>query len=421
MLRAVKILVAACGSRGDFQPMLAFAVALRRRGHEVTLGATPCFAEEAANFGIPFSPVGIDIQKLLADNKDRISTRSPMKALRFFNETLKTEAHQQLEQLLPLAANFDAVTGGGALIGARTAAEANHLPYLYVGYTPQMLPVSNHPPFMVPFVSTPAWMNVMFWAFARRFYNRLARPILDPLHQRLGLEPVTSVLDWLFDPRQCIVACDPELKPVPPPLTVPQVGSFALEDTRPLPAEVDAFLAAGPPPLYIGFGSMPDDNAAETSSELARAIELAGCRAIVSTGWAGLGGFASPDILTVGPVTHGLLFPRVAAIVHHGGAGTSAAAARAGVPQVVVPHAFDQFANAHAVQMAGLGTVVRRKDLTAGKLADAVKRVTSSAEYARRASEAGARIRARDPLTLAAEILEERARAVPAAAAVHAV
>src|SRR5262249_11725270 len=160
------------------------------------------------------------------------------------------------------------------------------------------------------------------------------------------LRPVTDWYDHFFPRARTMLAADPEFAPPAPdsPMPVAPDGSFHLPDERPLGEDVERFLAAGPPPVYIGFGSMPDKRAGRTTALFLEAARAAGTRVILSRGWAGFGeGARGDDALVVGPVSHALLFPRVAAVVHHGGAGTTSASARAGRPQVVVPHVFDQF------------------------------------------------------------------------------
>lgn len=135
-------------------------------------------------------------------------------------------------------------------------------------------------------------------------------------------------------------------------------GAFVLGDRRPLPAAIEEFLAAGPPPVYVGFGSMPDTRAEATSALVLAAARVADVRLVLGAGWARLKA-AADDVLTVDDVAHGVLFPRLAAIVHHGGAGTAHAAARAGVPQIVVPHGFDQFDWGRRIEQLGSGTFSR--------------------------------------------------------------
>jgi len=112
----------------------------------------------------------------------------------------------------------------------------------------------------------------------------------------------------------------------------------------PLPEKLEAFLDAGEPPVYVGFGSMTDPDPAAATRVVLEAVARAGVRAVLSRGWAGLGGVPLPsEVMEIGPVSHASLFARVAAVVHHGGAGTTTTAARAGAPQILVPHILDQF------------------------------------------------------------------------------
>ncbi|APA99840.1 glycosyltransferase [Nocardia seriolae] len=180
----------------------------------------------------------------------------------------------------------------------------------------------------------------------------------DPLHARraeIGLAPVAEVRDHIFTDRPWLAA-DPVLGPWPGSgdLEVWQSGAWMLSDPAPLGDEIEEFLAAGEPPVYFGFGSM--HLAPETARAAIDAARAPGRRAIVLRGWAGLAPIDdAPDCLAVGEVDHRALFPRVAAVVHHGGAGTTTAVSRAGVPQVVVPQLFDQFYWADRVRTLGLG------------------------------------------------------------------
>ncbi|MCB0075524.1 MAG: hypothetical protein KDE20_28920, partial [Caldilineaceae bacterium] len=133
-----------------------------------------------------------------------------------------------------------------------------------------------------------------------------------------------------------------------------QTGAWVIEDTTPLPAELEAFLAAGEPPLFVGFGSMPATP--EVARAWVEAARAAGRRVLVSRGWAELDVVdGAADALVIGDVAHDRLFPRVAAVVHHGGAGTTATAARAGVPQVIAPMFSDQPYWASRVVALGVG------------------------------------------------------------------
>jgi vancomycin aglycone glucosyltransferase len=151
-------------------------------------------------------------------------------------------------------------------------------------------------------------------------------------------------------------------------MTVIQTGAWILPGPQALPPELEAFLEAGEPPVYLGFGSMPAaESMSRTVVEAARAV---GRRVVLSRGWAELGLTDSkPDCIAIGDVNHQVLFPRVAVAVHHGGAGTTAAAALAGIPQVTVPLFGDQFYWSRRVRDMGVGSSAPAGDLTAEVLA----------------------------------------------------
>jgi vancomycin aglycone glucosyltransferase len=177
---------------------------------------------------------------------------------------------------------------------------------------------------------------------------------------------VRDVVRHVLSPRP-IVAVDRGLARVPADcgIATDQIRCLHPLGGEPLPPKVEAFLEQGPPPVYLGFGSMTDPDPAATTRRLLDAIDSLGCRAILSRGWAGLGEGPLPGhVLAVGPLSHASLFPRTAVVVHHGGAGTTHSAARAGVPQLVVPHVLDQFYFARRVEDLGVGAATR----AAGKL-----------------------------------------------------
>ena len=236
--------------------------------------------------------------------------------------------------------------GGGATMAAHLLADSVGVPYRYIGFTPQILPSAFHPMLMVPLTRSPHWLNRVLWRVAQGFYNRLMDKPYNTHRTRRGLPREEDLFSAVFPREKTLLACDPELMPAPPDLLdVPQVGAFALTDDRPLSPELEAFLDAGAPPIYVGFGSMPDSDPARTTQRVLEAARKAGVRVLLSEGWSGLGlgGELGDSAFAVGPVSHGRLFPRLAGAVHHGGAGTTAASVRAGIPQLVVPHAVDQF------------------------------------------------------------------------------
>jgi vancomycin aglycone glucosyltransferase len=201
--------------------------------------------------------------------------------------------------------------------------------------------------------------------------NLLLRARIDQHRKSLGL-PGIGDFDRHFT-RSTLIAVDPELGPLPPDAGagVVQTGYWRIEDEGALPDDVEVFLEAGAKPVFVGFGSMGDPDPKATAREVVAGIRQAGLRGIIARGWAGLDPQnCGRDFLVVGHLPHGRLFPRVAAVVHHGGAGTTWTVARSGVPHVVVPHLLDQHWWARRLEALGVaGSSIARQRLDAGRLA----------------------------------------------------
>ncbi|GAA3080843.1 hypothetical protein GCM10020000_78380 [Streptomyces olivoverticillatus] len=177
-----------------------------------------------------------------------------------------------------------------------------------------------------------------------------------------------------------------------------------------LPADLEDFLGAGPRPVFIGFGSMAAGEGERLSEIAVRALRRAGLRGILQTGSAGLAADGD-DILTIEDVPHALLFPRLASVVHHAGAGTSAAALRAGVPAVTVPVTADQ--PFWAGRLAALGAAtdpIPFRSLTAERLADALDQTVKQQAYARAAASAAQHMATEDGAGRAVKLIEQLTR-----------
>jgi vancomycin aglycone glucosyltransferase len=209
-----------------------------------------------------------------------------------------------------------------------------------------------------------------------RSWNERARERVNANRARLGLSPVDDVLRYVVTDHPWL-ATDPALSPAPAvaDMTIVQTGAWMSDDARPLPRDVRAFLDAGEAPVYFGFGSMPVADG--TNRLLIEAARTTGWRAIVSRGWGGLTLIDdAPDCIEIDEVDHRALFRRVAVVVHHGGAGTTHEAARAGVPQVIVPMFGDQPFWASRVRALGVGASILPAELSVERLASALDEVT---------------------------------------------
>jgi vancomycin aglycone glucosyltransferase len=299
-----------------------------------------------------------------------------------------------------------------AAVGARSVAEKLGIPFAHVHYCPVYLPSPHHapPPLPGPPLPEDVTGNWARWELNARQYNEIFGPALNRHRVANGLAPVDNVRDYLHGDHPWLAA-DPVLAPWPGPasLGVVQTGAWILPDQRPLPAGLEAFLDAGPPPVYVGFGSMrtPGDDIARVAIE---AIRGQGRRVLLARGWADLALVDDQDdCFAVGEVNQQALFGRVAAVVHHGGAGTTTTATRAGAPQVVVPQWGDQPYFAGRVAELGIGAAHAVQAPTAESLGAALGTALDPGTRARAKAMAGT-IRT-DGTTVAAELLLSSARA----------
>ena len=417
----MRILLSTIGSRGDVQPLLALGVELRKLGHEARLCVPPNFKEWIESFGVECVPIGPDVRKFSVGSASAPS--KPFKLTKEQRQQLAVGTVREQFRVLPDAARgCDMIVGATALqIAAPSVAEAHGLPYVYVSYAAVTLPSPDHPPpkFGTPY---PMWLpgvaNRLLWTRDARSVNGRFRATLNEERARLGLPPVDSVQRYVITERPWLAA-DPELGPTPATrgLQVVQTGAWLLGDPAPLPDDLERFLASGEPPIYFGFGSMRGQE--ETGRAMIEAARALGRRAIVSRGWANLDSSGGADCIAIGDVNHEKLFPRVAAIVHHGGAGTTTAAARAGRPQVIVPHNYDQYYWSRRMRTLGVGVrgpALER--LTASGLAAALRAIvrpetmSRAQELAKRVQTNGAQAAARRIIDLVTHAEKHRLASV---------
>ena len=352
----MKIAIVVEGTRGDVYPMLALAASLTSAGHGVRLFAPPDFEAVANSRGVEFCALGESIREFLTGAAAVLHGRG----VSLFT-TMKRWGERSIEhqfRVLPEAtADVDYVIAAGTVLGASSAAELHGVPFRFVTYTPVVLPSQEHSPALFPFQLGSRWANRLLWRGASFLMNAMVRRDLNAHRKVIGLPPLRDVLSCLLSERP-IVAADRHLAPVPEdcPFAHDQIRCLHPVAGQALPPKLESFLEQGPPPVFLGFGSMTDPDPARTTRRLLEAIGRLGCRALLSRGWAGLGDGPLPEgVMTIEPVSHASLFPRLAAVVHHGGSGTTHTAARAGVPQIIVPHVLDQFYFGRRVAALGVG------------------------------------------------------------------
>ena len=418
----MRILLLGMGSRGDVQPLVALGQRLRRMGYAVSLAAPADLGHVVAGSGVDFEPLSFDLEGPLRQGLGRDalrgSARTQVREARLMRQVMADTASALAADVERLVAGADAVVSGAltfdlvdALLtpdgrGGRPAA-----PHLYAVFAPVWPSAHGDSVALALRPRATSWVNDAWSTLAGRVALDLFRPAGDLVRARRGL-PRQRFRHYTAaaEGTPTLLAASPHV--VPPaadwPPALRQTGYWVRDDVGAdsLAPALEAFLDDGPEPVFVGFGSMPTPDPGAVSRELAGVLGRLGVRGVVSEGLAGLGAEPSPDLLGIGSAPHEVLFPRCAVVVHHGGAGTTAAAVRAGVPQVVVPHAADQ--PYWGRRMADLGVAappIARKDLTAARLERALE-VALSAGARAAAYALGERVRAEDGAGDAARLVD---------------
>jgi vancomycin aglycone glucosyltransferase len=352
----MRVLLSTFGSRGDVQPVLALAVALRSLGADARVCAPPDeeFVKLFAAAEVPLLPAFTSVREWVAEMLPKRATIS----------LPKIAAHvmaAQYEAISAAAKDCDLMVATGlfsSVAAARSVAEKSGMRYVMAAYCPIFLPSLHQRPFEYRSHPHPPEVtdNRALWDRDVAVMNELFGEGINTLRASIGLPKVDDVRSHCYTDSPWLAA-DPVLAPWDSSgamIDVVQTGAWILPDERPLSAELLTFLDAGMPPVYVGFGSLPaPKDFARMAIDVVRAL---GRRVLVSRGWAELALVDErDDCFIVGEVNQQALFPRVAAVVHHGGAGTTTTAARAGSPQVVVPQIVDQPYWASRVHALGIG------------------------------------------------------------------
>ena len=393
---------------------------LRDRGHEVEFFAPSNFdALLRDDHGFVNHPGVPDIHAMVQEYAQDL--RSPRRVFGVLARELPAQADQQLERLDQLVPAFDLVVCTGLQLAARAVCELHRVPYQFITYVPQLLASRHHPPFFITNHRLPGWVNLNLHRLADALTRWGMYRRVNAFMRRKGLPKAWSPMRHILGERP-IVCCSPQIAPLPEDGSAVQTGQLALpvSPDAPLPDDVERFLRAGPPPVYIGFGSMVDPTPEATATLIRQAAELAQVRVAFCVGWTHSEAKSDARVLFFQSAPHATLLPRCAAVIHHGGAGTTHAATRAGVPQMLVPHLLDQFYFAPRIERLGVGpAALPRPSLTPELLAKALKALCSEPSWRERAQVIGAQVSAETGRQDAAALLEggaptpAQARSVP--------
>jgi len=413
----MKILISTLGSRGDTQPYLALAVGLQRAGHRVTLIAPNSFIEWIQSYGVVAHPVRFNPQEAM---QSLAKTKNPFQAMRAMREIMNTGAMEAMDDCWQAAQDTDFLIQTGTGNGALEVANRRGIPVAFAYLVP-MQATRAFPMFLLPFRSSlGAGYNYFTHTLVQRaLWSGMGGPTVNRWRARLNLPAWRSEAEMHTYARSLdtpsLYGYSPNVIPKPPDWDDHHhvTGYWFLDAPAnwQAPADLLHFLESGPPPVYVGFGSMSHQNPERQAHLALRALELSGQRGILLTGWGGLTRLsAPPNVFFVDDVPHAWLFPRMAAVVHHGGAGTTGAGLRAGVPSIITPFGGDQVAWAGLAVKLGVGVqAAAAQRLTAENLASSIRTAVNDSALRARAAALSEKIRAEDGVARAVEVIEHHA------------
>ena len=403
----------AIGSTGDVRPIMLLGQELQRRGHKVKLTTFETFRDTALAAGLDFAPISGDVNKFMANiMKPGVNGFNYLSQL---ESSLKDIADVLLRDITTACEDAEAMvcTFFGSMM--YSVAEKYHIPCIQTQYYPMdyngNVPISSAPLLKLG----KAW-NKATYRIGYLMISTLEKRYLSQWRKENGMKArkVKPHPDYLVHGHTVPVlyALSPLLMPRPVNWGehIHMTGFWQENDSKEYtpPAELAAFLQKGPPPVYVGFGSMTSGDMGETLEIVLEGIRHAGVRAVLLRGWGGQIDLKDDKNIYVGDyIPHDWLFENVQAVVHHGGAGTTAAGLRAGKPTLIVPFGGDQPFWGSRIRALGCGPKpIRRTSLTGEKLAEALSELVSNGAYKVAANELKDRLKRETGTVTAADIVE---------------
>jgi sterol 3beta-glucosyltransferase len=412
------ITILTTGSRGDTQPYIALGIALKKAGHLVRIAAFENYEAFVKSYGLEYLPIKGDVSKIVTSNigKDASKADNPFKLLMSFNK-LQTYVFDLQKDFYSACQGSDAIVyHPGAPIGYFAAQHLN-------------IPSILATPF--PMTPTKEYPSLIFYDSIRlgRGFNLLTHKLFEKIMWFASSSPIKQFWKKEFgkvpEDFGCpfgkqntktlptVISCSNFVFPRPKDWSeyVTSTGYWFLDeasDWKPSNNLLE-FFHKGKPPVYFGFGSMGDaaSLADQTTEVVIKALKRSGQRGIFATGLNGMSRIENfpEEVFILDSAPHSWLFPQVAAVVHHGGAGTTAAGLRAGVPSIIIPYSNDQFAWGRRVFELGVGSKpIPRKKLTAENLSDAINFVLTG-EITATSKELGRKIQNENGSEKAAKII----------------
>ena len=408
----MQIMILTVGTRGDVQPYIALGMGLRASGHDVTIATSARFNAMITERGLRHAPLSADFMAMMEGPEGQAAVAG--KHLFALLRRVRPMLRQLLDESWQAAQGAEAIIYHPKAMAGYHLADKLRIPAFLAHPVPLFAATRAFPTPVLPVSNLGGTLNKWSWQINKGLNGPFGGLIKTWRREVLGLPPAKN--EWLLAGRPIpqLYGYSPRVLPRPADwdASVVVTGYWFLDRPprwQPDPAVVQ-FLDAGPSPVYVGFGSMADASAARTTAIVLEAIAQAGVRAVLATGVGGLRAEQVPaNVLMLKEAPHDWLFGRMAAIVHHGGAGTTAAAFRAGVPQLVCPFYGDQPFWGRRVAALGVGpTPIKQRTLSVEQLAHALTTLTTDPELAGRAAEVGKTIREEDGVARAVEAITAR-------------
>lgn len=415
----MRITINSFGTRGDVQPYLALGHGLEQVGHQVRVLSHEIHRELVEQEGFEFHSIPVDPKQIMLDHVFSEMGNNVFRIMKF----LRDHSDEFIDELFKVtdeaAEGADLLLNSSLSFAGYHVAEKRKIPAL-AAYLQPVTPTRHFHGMSIP--PPPSWLplkgiyNYASIKLSNQLFFMLMLPLTNQTRERvLGLPPLKAKYYWDLDSNPdfpMLYGYSSLVLPKPPDWgeNLHVTGFWILEDDPDyIPdAELVEFLRAEPKPVYIGFGSMVDHEKEEITRLILKALEISGSRAVLLGGWSNLGESELPEtVMEIDYAPHEWLFPQMAAVIHHGGAGTTAAGLRAGVPAVIVPFFADQFFWGWRVEELGVGpSMIRREDLTAVRLAAGIEAAIEDQSMRMIAAELGQRLRAEDGVDNAVEAIE---------------
>lgn len=420
----MKILITTYGTLGDVQPYVALGKGLIDAGHQVILATSERFGDFVEGHGLTFQHMDDGLLALIDTDQGKSMLENTTNIFDVVRQNIKLGKQikpLQIAQLRETCELVKRIMPDFLLYHPKTGAAPHIAEKLGIGCAlvtpiPMLVPTAEWPFPVLPKVKLGGWYNRLSYSIITALSGIFLGKYIRNVRSDIDLKPLKK-FDLLKNGKEQdipvlhIVSEAVLPRPKDWPTSAYMTGYCFLDREEPWkpPSDLQNFLDAGTPPVYVGFGSMAGRDPQQLTRTVVEALKCAEVRGIIATGWGGMKGENLPDsILQIKNAPHDWLFPRVSAVVHHGGAGTTAAALCSGRPSIIVPFFGDQPFWGRLVHSIGAGTKpIPRKKLTSGQLAAAIMAATSNPNLMNKAEEIGYKIRHEDGIGNAVAVIEK--------------